>query len=117
MANGTVGSTWGRMWDYIMGRNTLIGIASFMLLIISGYATWSGMTDFIVGVQATDAAPAELKSVGGLSVTAGVLIVSVVIALTFLMWLALRETFGAERTFMERAITAPKVSRGDGVKF
>ena len=41
----------GRVIDYILGRNTLIGIASFMLLIISGYATWHGMRDFIVGVS------------------------------------------------------------------
>jgi hypothetical protein len=40
----------GRTIDYIFGRNTLIGVASFMLLIISGYATWHGMRDFIVGV-------------------------------------------------------------------
>jgi hypothetical protein len=32
-----------RTIDYIFGRNTLIGVASFMLLIISGYATWHGM--------------------------------------------------------------------------
>ncbi len=100
-------SGWGRMWDYIMGRNTLIGVASFMLLVISGYATWSGMTDFIIGVQATDGAATELKSVGGLSVTAELLIIAVVVALTFLMWLSLRETFGAERTLRERMITAP----------
>ena len=37
-----------RVIDYIFGRNTLIGIASFMLLIISGYATWHGMRDFIM---------------------------------------------------------------------
>ena len=32
-----------RTIDYIFGRNALIGVASFMLLIISGYATWHGM--------------------------------------------------------------------------
>ena len=29
-------SLWGRATDYLLGRNTLIGVASFMLLIISG---------------------------------------------------------------------------------
>ncbi len=105
MASGTVISSWNRVWDYLMGRNTLIGVASFMLLVISGYATWSGMTDFIIGVQDAGTASPQLKSVGGLSVTAGLLIVAVVVALTFLMWLSLRETFGAERTWGERAIT------------
>jgi len=38
---------WGRVADYLFGRNALIGIASFMLLILSGYATWHGMRDFI----------------------------------------------------------------------
>jgi len=33
---------WGRVADYLFGRNALIGIASFMLLILSGYATWHG---------------------------------------------------------------------------
>ncbi|HEY1245926.1 MAG TPA: hypothetical protein VGF29_13960, partial [Hyphomicrobiaceae bacterium] len=37
--------------DYILGRNTLIGVASLMLLMISGYATWHGMRDFIIGVS------------------------------------------------------------------
>ena len=48
-----------RTIDYILGRNTLIGVASFMLLIISGYATWHGMRDFIVGVSSTPAAPSR----------------------------------------------------------
>ncbi len=45
MAQGQAPSTtsWGRVVDYIFGRNTLIGFASFMLLVISGFATWHGM--------------------------------------------------------------------------
>src|SRR6476659_4132545 len=69
---------WGRVADYLFGRNALIGVASFTLLIISGYATWHGMRDCIIGV-----------------------------ALTFLMWLMLRETFGAKRHLRERLITFP----------
>ena len=30
---------WRRVGDYLLGRSTLIGIASLMLLMISGYAT------------------------------------------------------------------------------
>ena len=93
----------GRVIDYILGRNTLIGIASFMLLIISGYATWHGMRDFIVGVSATAAVP----SGDGLSISNDVLVIAVVVALTFLMWLTLRETFGAKRRVRERLITFP----------
>ena len=93
----------GRVVDYIFGRNTLIGVASFMLLIISGYATWHGMRDFIVGVSSTPAAPAE----GGISISNDVLVVAVVVALTFLLWLTLRETFGAKRRLRERLITFP----------
>jgi hypothetical protein len=93
----------GRTIDYILGRNTLIGIASFMLLIISGYATWHGMRDFIVGVSSTPTAPVE----GGISVSNDVLVIAVVVALTFLMWLTLRETFGAKRRLRERLITFP----------
>ena len=92
----------GRTIDYILGRNTLIGVASFMLLIISGYATWHGMRDFIIGVAATSTAPA-----GGMSISNDVLVVAVVVALTFLMWLALRESFGAKRKLHERLITFP----------
>ncbi|MBY0560168.1 hypothetical protein [Hyphomicrobium sp.] len=89
-----------RTIDYILGRNTLIGIASFMLLIISGYATWHGMRDFIVGVSSTPAAPT-----GGISISNDVLVAAVVVALTFLLWLTLRETFGAKRPFGQRLIT------------
>ena len=53
MPERTQPSLIGRTIDYIFGRNTLIGVASFMLLIISGYATWHGMRDFIIGVSAT----------------------------------------------------------------
>jgi hypothetical protein len=98
-------SGFGRFIDYLFGRNSLIGIASMMLLIIAGYATWSGMNDFIVGVAATTGQTG--KNVGGVEVTADFLVVAVCIALTFLMWLALRETFGAQRRWTERMVTAP----------
>jgi hypothetical protein len=102
MADNAQPTLVGRTIDYILGRNTLIGIASFMLLIISGYATWHGMRDFIVGVSATSAQPTA-----GLSISNDVLVIVVVVALTFLMWLALRETFGAKRRLRERVITFP----------
>ena len=102
----TVYTAWGRVIDYLFGRNALIGIASFLLLVISGYATWVGMTDFIVGVQA-EGAPEQARDIGVLSVTNEILVTIVVITLTFLMWLALRETFGAQRRWSERLITFP----------
>jgi hypothetical protein len=89
----------GNAFYYVLGRNTLIGIASLMLLVLSGYATWHGMRDFIVGVSQTAAAPAE-----GISVSSDVLVIAVVVALTFLMWLALREVFGAKRKFTDRLV-------------
>ncbi len=94
-----------RVIDYIFGRNTLIGLASLMLLAISGYATWSGMNDFIVGVSQSPTQGREIA--GGLSVTNGALVIAIVIALTFLMWLALRETFAAKRPIGQRLITFP----------
>jgi len=84
---------------YVLGRNTLIGIASLMLLLLSGYATWHGMRDFIIGVSQSPSAPAD-----GLSVSSDVLVIGVVVALTFLMWLALREMFGAKRKFTDRIV-------------
>ena len=54
---------WPRIADYLFGRNALIGMASFMLLLISGYATWHGMRDFIVGVASCTA----VEHTGGLS--------------------------------------------------
>lgn len=97
----------GRVIDYMFGRNTLIGLASLMLLAISGYATWSGMNDFIVGVSTSPAASQGREIVGGLSVSNSMLVIAIVVALTFLMWLSLRETFGARRSIRERAITFP----------
>jgi hypothetical protein len=97
---------WARMADYLFGRNALIGLASLMLLLISGYATWHGMREFIVGVS-TSGARAGQELPGGLSISNDFLVIAVVIALTFLMWLALRETFGAQRRIGERLITFP----------
>lgn len=99
-------SLFGRTIDYLFGRNTLIGIASLMLLAISGYATWSGMNDFIVGVSQTPGLSGR-ELPGGLSVTNEALVIAIVVALTFLMWLALRESFGAGRTWRERLIVFP----------
>src|SRR5262245_15580666 len=97
---------WGRVADYLFGRNALIGIASFMLLILSGYATWHGMRDFIIGVSSTP--PSQGQSLpGGMSVSNDVLVIAVVVALTFLMWLMLRETFGAKRQVRQRLVTFP----------
>ena len=93
---------WKRVGDYLLGRSTLIGIASLMLLFISGYATWHGMRDFIVGVSGSAS-----DSVSRLSISNDLLVVLVVAALTFLMWLALRETFGSHRRLTERLITIP----------
>ncbi len=90
MADAAQPSLIGRTIDYILGRNTLIGIASFMLLIISGYATWHGMRDFIVGVSSTPTAP----TTGGISISNDVLVVAVVIAF-------------AKRRLRERIITFP----------
>jgi hypothetical protein len=96
----------GRVVDYLFGRNALIGLASLMLLAISGYATWSGMNDFIVGVSSS-AANRGREIVGGLSVTNEILVVAIVVALTFLMWLALRETFATGRRLRDRFLTLP----------
>ena len=93
---------WKRVGDYLLGRSTLIGIASLLLLFISGYATWHGMRDFIVGVSASSTDTSD-----GLSISNDLLVVLVVAALTFLMWLALRETFGSHRRLTERLITIP----------
>jgi len=92
--------TIGRTIDYILGRNTLIGFASIMLLFIAGYATWHGMRDFIVGVSANPTQPSD-----GMSISNDLLVILVVVALTFLMWLCLRETFAAHRKFRDRIIT------------
>jgi hypothetical protein len=96
----------GKVIDYILGRNTLIGVASFMLLLLSGYATWHGMRDFIIGVSATPTSQGPMLP-GGMSLSNDVLVIAVVIALTFLMWLMLRESFGARRQLRERLITFP----------
>jgi hypothetical protein len=95
-----------RAIDYVVGRNTLIGVASLMLLIISGYATWHGMRDFIIGVSSTPTSQGQMLP-GGMSFSNDVLVIAVVAALTFLMWLMLRETFGARRHLRERLITFP----------
>ena len=90
----------GGVIDYIFGRNTLIGLASLMLLFISGYATWHGMRDFIIGASSSATQPSD-----GMSISNDVLVIGVVVTLTFLMWLALRESFGRNRRFGDRIIT------------
>ncbi len=111
MADGDAGrgsariSGAARVIEYVFGRNALIGLASAMLLLIAGYATWAGMHDFIVGVSS--AGNQGRTAPGGINVSHDNLVVWIVIALTFLMWLALRESFGAGRTWKERIITFP----------
>src|SRR5215475_11168870 len=106
-ARTTTISGWARIADYLFGRNALIGLASLMLLMISGYATWHGMRDFIIGVSTSSASPGR-ELPGGLSVSNDFLVIAVVIALTFLMWLALRETFAIhQRRLTDRLITFP----------
>src|SRR4029450_1446596 len=105
-ARTTTPTGWARVADYLFGRNALIGLASFMLLLISGYATWHGMRDFIIGVSSTPTSQGQLLP-GGLSLSNDFLVIAVVVALTFLMWLMLRESFGARRQLRERLITFP----------
>src|SRR5262249_28510342 len=105
MAETTSMTVWARITDYLFGRSTLIGIASMMLLMISGYATWSGMHDFIIGVSTQTRQAREMP--GGFSVTNDAFVIAIVAVLTFLMWLALRETFGRHRHLRERLITLP----------
>jgi len=96
----------GKVIDYLFGRNALIAIASAMLLCISGFATWSGMNDFIIG--ASTSGPAKGREIaGGLSISHHSLVIAITIALTFLMWLSLREAIGAQRRPIERLVTWP----------
>ncbi len=108
MADGKAGATsaWGRATDYLLGRNTLIGVASLMLLVISGFATWHGMRDFIIGVSTSPTGNSQ-ELPGGMSFSNDFLVIIVVFALTFLMWLALRETFAQGRRFTDRLVTFP----------
>src|SRR5437868_6847088 len=106
LGRGRVAGYWGRVADYLFGRNALIGVASFMLLIISGYATWHGMRDFIIGVSSTPTSQGQTLP-GGMSISNDALVIAVVVALTFLMWLMLRETYGAKRHLRERLVTFP----------
>jgi hypothetical protein len=99
-------SAWGRATDYLLGRNTLIGVASLMLLVISGFATWHGMRDFIIGVSTSPTGNSQ-ELPGGMSFSNDFLVIIVVFALTFLMWLALRETFAQGRRFTDRLVTFP----------
>lgn len=92
-----------RAVDYIFGRNTLIGIAEIMLLLIAGYATWHGMRDFIVGVSTKG----NSAQGGGFSLSDDLLVIMVVVAMTFLMWLMLRESFAAKRLLRYRLVTFP----------
>ncbi len=96
---------WGWIVDYLFGRNTLIAIASIMLLLISGFATWSGMNDFIVGASQSSAKGTQVTE--GFSVSHHSLVVFITVALTFLMWLSLREAIGAQRRIIERLVTWP----------
>ncbi len=95
-----------RVRSYLFGRNFIIGTASLMLLVISGFATWSGMTDFIVGAQGSGSDSVG-KSIGGIPITNDAIIIAIVVALSLLMWISLREAFGEERELRQRIIMMP----------
>ena len=103
---GQSAASWSKTIDYLFGRNALIAIASAMLLSISGFATWSGMNDFIIGASSTGGSKGR-EIAGGVSVSHHTLVIAITIALTFLMWLALREAIGAQRRPIERLVTWP----------
>jgi hypothetical protein len=105
-SRGRVPTGWTGIIDYLFGRNALIAIASAMLLVISGYATWSGMNDFIIGASSSSA-PKGRELGGGVSMSHHTLVIAITVALTFLMWLALREAIGAQRRIIERMVTWP----------
>jgi hypothetical protein len=86
------------------GSSTLIGLASLMLLALSGYATWHGMHDFIIGGST---ARQDQALPGGIRLSNDAPVIAVVVALTFLMWLMLRETFAAKRGLRVRLVTFP----------
>ncbi|MCP4781890.1 MAG: hypothetical protein GY877_14470 [Hyphomicrobium sp.] len=62
--------------------------------------------DFILGVSSSPGFQ-EQQLPGGLAFFNDILVIVVVATLTFLIWLALRETFGAQRRLTERLITLP----------
>ncbi len=96
--------TYGAARDYVFGRNALIGTAALMLLALSGYATWHGMADFIIGAQLGDGAGSGREFLGA-TLKNEYLVIVIVVALTFLMWLMLRETFAGYRRFVDRILT------------
>jgi len=104
--SGAPAAGWSKTIDYLFGRNALIAIASAMLLVISGFATWSGMNDFIIGASATGGSKGR-EIAGGVAISHHSLVIAITIALTFLMWLALREAIGAGRSLIERIVTWP----------
>ena len=75
--------------NWILGRNLVIGLASMVLLALSGFATYRGMSDFIIGIQT---APLSVQGAESHGIAAELLVLAIVAALTFLMWIALRET-------------------------
>jgi hypothetical protein len=105
MAERSPSTSWARMTGYLFGRHPLIAVASVMLLAISGYATWSGMHDFIIGISSSGSQTRQLP--GGIAITNDAFVIAIVAVLTFLMWLALRETFGHGRPIKYRLVTGP----------
>ena len=94
---------WKRVNDYLLGRSTLIGIASLYApvhLRLRHLARHAGFHRR--RLRLTRPIPPT-----GLSISNDLLVLLVVAALTFLMWLALRETFGSHRRLTERLITIP----------
>jgi hypothetical protein len=90
--------------EYLFGDSVLIGAVSVALLMISGYATWSGMHDFIIGVSRTG----QTRQIpGGFEITNDTFVIVIVAVLTFLMWLALRESFRKRQPLRRRLVTFP----------
>lgn len=85
--------------DWALGRHTAIGLASLVLLALSGFATYRGMSDFITGSQT------GVVVSGGIAVEGMVL--AIVVALTLLMWIALRETVRRQTRPWRYLATAP----------
>jgi hypothetical protein len=96
---------WSSASEYLFG-NLFVGIVSLALLAISGYATWSGMHDFIIGISSSEPSQ-ERQLPGGFSITTDTFVIAIVAVLTLLMWIALRQSVSSGQRLRRRLVTFP----------
>jgi hypothetical protein len=79
--------------SFFLSRETKLGVGRFMLIILNGYTTWCGLQSLLAS-----------SSIDSFLVSREFSTLALAVALSFLLWIVLREVCGVDRQLSVRLI-------------